>query len=250
MEGLCLVISGERHYSASAHLGELAGVTGFRGGSRQFVCLYLVDFIRWRVFSDAQTRSSSTNEFTTIRRTINRGFGYDQESVADSGFAGSEAAGTDYGYAMRRFILDDETVVEESPALSPVFDVDKDPFEVHESLVSTPVADVVPNDQWWRPPQPDNNVTRKPVPVPAPMPTRVPAPDPVPTRPSAPPLSTHPRDRTTTILRKTIVSPAALWQKQIKYTEENKHVKIMRNLDKAEVDELRSLSLDMCKHRA
>lgn len=42
--------------------------------------------------------------------------------MGDSGFAGSEVAGTDYGYAMERFILNDDTVVEESLPPSPVLE--------------------------------------------------------------------------------------------------------------------------------
>ncbi|MCJ1243308.1 hypothetical protein MMC30_000505 [Trapelia coarctata] len=189
------------------------------------------------------TLSSSTHEFTTIRRTMNRGFGYDRESVGDSGFAGSDVAGTDYGYAMRRFILDDDTVVEESPPLSPVLEEAKDPFEVHESDVVTPVEDPEPTDEWWRPPP-------QPQKVAPPVRPRGPGPGLEAKRISPPPPQPpHPtRDRTITILRKTIVSPAALREKKIKFTEEgDKYVEIMRNLEKAEVDALRARSLEINK---
>jgi len=189
---------------------------------------------------DDTTSSSSTNEFTTIRRTVTRGFGYDQESVGDSGFAGSEVAGTDYGYAMRRFILDDDTVIEESPPLSPVLEEDKDPFGVHISQVPPSAEDAEPDNERRQPPQRPQTGTRMPLPPqpPAPGPETLPqTPHPGVPHPGVPSPTIGDRN---TLLRKIIVRPAAPRQKKMTFEERARYVH-------EEMEAVRARSLEICK---
>ena len=49
--------------------------------------------------------STATKEFQNTKSLIKKGFDLETTTIANSGFEGSDASRTDYGFAMKRFML-------------------------------------------------------------------------------------------------------------------------------------------------
>jgi len=71
---------------------------------------------------------SQSHELERLQQRVNRGFRYDNESIGNHEYVGSTVQGSDHGYAMRRFLLETETVAADSrpPSSTSSFD---DPFQ-------------------------------------------------------------------------------------------------------------------------
>jgi SH3 domain len=69
--------------------------------------------------------ATSTTGFAKVReeiRGLQRKLDDDCNTIADSSFAGSDATGTDYGYALKRFLFESESIISTSRPNSPYHD--------------------------------------------------------------------------------------------------------------------------------
>ena len=73
-------------------------------------------------------RSISTKEFGSVKRLIKDSF--DLETVPDSHFEGSDAPQSDYGFAMKRFLLDTASLSHDPPPSTGRTDAGDQPFQI------------------------------------------------------------------------------------------------------------------------
>ena len=166
----------------------------------------------------------STKEFDNIKRLIREGFDLESMSTTDSGFQGSDAEQTEYGFAMKRFMLDTASVnYEPPPSMHPA---DDDTSSRASSDTSVPHMETpgLPNED---------------------EPTLLPLDDRASLSRRKRHLEQTPSWRRT-ILRKTIVSRAALLQMGYWFEDDpddDQKVRFARRLTASEVAALRGKSL-------